>query len=60
MSLTIQQMILDAKRLATRLKKNDLAADFLLSQAQSVYKQVDAMKQVNFPFILFRTRNSFF
>ncbi|XP_066999705.1 FGFR1 oncogene partner 2 homolog isoform X2 [Anabrus simplex] len=45
MSLTIQQIILDAKRLASRLKEHDSAADTLLSQAQSVYKQIDAMKQ---------------
>jgi len=46
MSLTIQQIILDAKRLASRLKEHDSAADALLSQTQSVYKQIDAMKQV--------------
>ncbi|KDR17017.1 FGFR1 oncogene partner 2-like protein [Zootermopsis nevadensis] len=45
MSLTIQQIILDAKRLANRLKEHDSAADALLSQTQSVYKQIDAMKQ---------------
>lgn len=45
MSLTIQQIILDAKRLASRLKEHDSAADALLSQTQSVYKQIDAMKQ---------------
>jgi Protein of unknown function (DUF837). len=48
MSLTIQQIILDAKRLASRLKEHDSAADALLSQTQSVYKQIDAMKQVGF------------
>jgi hypothetical protein len=46
MSLTIQQIILDAKRLASRLKEHDSAADALLSQTQSVYKQIDAMKLV--------------
>lgn len=46
MSLTIQQILLDAKRLASRLKEHDSAADALLSQTQSVYKQIDAMKQV--------------
>ncbi|XP_023716910.1 FGFR1 oncogene partner 2 homolog [Cryptotermes secundus] len=45
MSLTIQQILLDAKRLASRLKEHDSAADALLSQTQSVYKQIDAMKQ---------------
>lgn len=45
MSLTIQQILSDAKRLASRLKEHDTAADVLLSQTQSVYKQLDAMKQ---------------
>lgn len=45
MSLTIQQIILDAKRLASRLKEHDSAADNLISQAQSTFNQVDAMKQ---------------
>lgn len=53
MSLTIQQIILDAKRLAGRLKDHDSTADSLLSQAQTVYKTVDTMKQVigNMPYI---------
>lgn len=46
MSITIQQILLDAKRLASRLKEHDSAADALLSQSQSVFKQIDAMKQV--------------
>lgn len=45
MSLTIQQILSDAKRLAGRLKEHDSAADVLLSQTQSVFKQLDAMKQ---------------
>ncbi|KAF4523073.1 hypothetical protein B566_EDAN003085 [Ephemera danica] len=45
MSITIQQILLDAKRLASRLKEHDTAADALLSQSQSVFKQIDAMKQ---------------
>nr|CAD7575447.1 unnamed protein product [Timema californicum] len=45
MSLTIQQIILDAKRLASRLKEHDSSADVLLSQTQSIYKQIDAMRQ---------------
>lgn len=47
MSLTIQQILSDAKRLASRLKEHDTAADELLTQTQSVYKQLDAMKQVS-------------
>ncbi|XP_063232404.1 FGFR1 oncogene partner 2 homolog [Bacillus rossius redtenbacheri] len=45
MSLTIQQIILDAKRLAGRLKEQDATADSLLSQTQSVYREIDAMRQ---------------
>ncbi len=48
MSLTIQQILLDAKKLSDRLKEHDTAADALLSQTQSVYKQIDAMKHVSF------------
>lgn len=46
MSITIQEILLDAKRLAYRLKEHDSAADELLSQSQSVFKQINAMKQV--------------
>lgn len=46
MSLTIQQIVRDAKRLSSKIKDHDSAADALLSQTQAVYKQMDAMKQV--------------
>jgi hypothetical protein len=46
MSVTIQQILSDAKRLASKLKEHDTAADALLSQAQFAYKKIDAMKQV--------------
>ncbi|KAL1459021.1 hypothetical protein WDU94_011038 [Cyamophila willieti] len=45
MSLTIQQILLDAKKLASKLKEHDSAADALLSGTELVYKQIDAMKQ---------------
>lgn len=45
MSLTIQQILSDAKKLTNKLKEDDSAADALLSQIQSAYKQIDAMKQ---------------
>lgn len=45
MSLTIQQILLDAKKLASKLKEHDTAADALLSGTELVYKQIDAMKQ---------------
>jgi len=45
MSLTIQQILQDAKKLSSKLKEHDSAADVILSQTQSVYKKIDAMKQ---------------
>lgn len=51
MSLTIQQILLDAKKLSDKLKEHDTAADALLSQTQSVYKQIDAMKHVSCIFV---------
>ncbi|XP_050433839.1 FGFR1 oncogene partner 2 homolog [Adelges cooleyi] len=45
MSVTIQQILSDAKRLASKLKEDDTHADTLLSQTQFVYKKIDAMKQ---------------
>lgn len=46
MSLTIQQIILDAKRLAGRLKDRETEADTLLTETQSAYRQIHTMKQV--------------
>lgn len=46
MSLTIQQIILDAKRLAGRLKERETEADALLTETQTAYRQIHTMKQV--------------
>lgn len=46
MSLTIQQIIVDAKRLAGRLKERDTITDCLLTQTHAISKKIDAMKQV--------------
>lgn len=46
MSVSVQQILADAKRLAGRLKDHDSSADVLLSQAQAMFCQVDAMKEV--------------
>lgn len=46
MSLTIQQIITDAKRLAGRLKERDSVADTLLTETHAINKKIDAMKQV--------------
>uniref|UniRef100_T1JNM9 FGFR1 oncogene partner 2 homolog n=1 Tax=Strigamia maritima TaxID=126957 RepID=T1JNM9_STRMM len=45
MALTVQQILSDAKRLVGRLRDHDSAADNLISEAQALHKQVDAMKQ---------------
>ncbi|CAH0560720.1 unnamed protein product [Brassicogethes aeneus] len=45
MSLTIQQIITDARRLATRLKERDTVADGLLNETHAINKKIDAMKQ---------------
>ncbi|KAJ8969424.1 hypothetical protein NQ314_001766 [Rhamnusium bicolor] len=45
MSLTIQQIITDAKRLASRLKDRDVVADVLLNETHAINKKIDAMKQ---------------
>ncbi|BES90862.1 Protein of unknown function (DUF837) [Nesidiocoris tenuis] len=45
MSLTIQQIVLDAKNLAVKLKEANSTADNLLSQGQNVHGQIDIMKQ---------------
>lgn len=46
MSLTIQQIIADAKRLAERLKERDSDADLLINNSQAVIKKVNELKQV--------------
>jgi len=46
MSVTVQQILSDAKLLASKLKEHDSTADGLVSQAQFVAKKIDAMKQV--------------
>lgn len=49
MSLTIQQIILDAKRLAGRLKERETEADALLTETQTAYRQIYTIKQVSRP-----------
>ena len=45
MSLTVQQLLSDAKRLTGRLRDHDSAADTIISSAQDVLKEVEAMRQ---------------
>ncbi|KAF2359881.1 SIKE family [Trinorchestia longiramus] len=41
----LQQVLSDARKLATRLRDHDNSADTLLSQAQDMFKQVESMKE---------------
>lgn len=41
----IEQMILDAKRLATRLKEKESLADCLMNETSEVNYQLDTMRQ---------------
>jgi hypothetical protein len=45
MSLTIQQLLNDAKRLSGRLREHDASADNVISTTQSVLKDIEAMRQ---------------
>ncbi|GFQ98639.1 FGFR1 oncogene partner 2 homolog [Trichonephila clavata] len=45
MSITVQQLLNDAKRLVTRLRDHDNVADTLISQAQNLNNNVETMKQ---------------
>lgn len=46
MALTIQDVLNDAKKLSNRLREQESSADGLVSQLQSHYQEVQAMKQV--------------
>ncbi|KAK4302604.1 hypothetical protein Pmani_025319 [Petrolisthes manimaculis] len=41
----LQQVLTDARKLATRLRDHDSSAESLLSQAQGMFKQVESMKE---------------
>ncbi|XP_015929501.1 FGFR1 oncogene partner 2 homolog [Parasteatoda tepidariorum] len=45
MAVTVQQLLNDAKRLVTRLREHDSAADTLISQSQSLNNNLETMKQ---------------
>lgn len=45
MSIPIEQIILDAKRLANRLKEKESMADVLLNETERVNYQLDSMRQ---------------
>lgn len=55
MSLTFQQIILDAKKLVIKISDHENTADNLISEIESVCSQIANMKQVNlFTIISFR------
>lgn len=41
----LQQVLTDARKLATRLRDHDSSSDALLSQTQGMFKQVESMKE---------------
>lgn len=45
MSITIHQLISDAKELANRLKEREMTADTLLNETQSINKKIDEIRQ---------------
>jgi len=47
MSLTFQQIILDAKKLVIRISDHENTADTLISEVEAVCGQIDNMKQVD-------------
>lgn len=47
MSVTVHQILSDAKRLVSRLKEHDSVADNIISQTQTLYKNVEAMKEAS-------------
>lgn len=46
MALSVQQVLNDAKKLASRLKDYDHNTDSLLAKAQNLQKTVETMKEV--------------
>ncbi|GIY02359.1 FGFR1 oncogene partner 2 homolog [Caerostris darwini] len=47
MSVSVNQILNDAKRLVSRLRDHDSTADTIISQTQTLYKNVEAMKEYN-------------
>ncbi|XP_015917860.1 FGFR1 oncogene partner 2 homolog [Parasteatoda tepidariorum] len=47
MSVTVHQILNDAKRLVNRLREHESSADNIIQQTQTLYKNIDAMKEYN-------------
>ncbi|KAL8580096.1 hypothetical protein ACOMHN_051264 [Nucella lapillus] len=45
MAVTVEQLLIDAATLITRLKKQDANADSITSTSQALHKRIEAMKQ---------------
>lgn len=45
MSLTIQQLLNDAKRLSNRLREHDASADNIIAASTSVLKEIEGLRQ---------------
>ena len=45
MSLTIQQLLNDAKRLSSRLRDHDASADNIIAASTAVLKEVEGLRQ---------------
>lgn len=48
MSVTIEQIVLDLKRVCIKQKDREALGDSLISETESVNKQIEAMKEVDF------------
>lgn len=58
MSLTVEKVISDAKRMANRLKERNLMADQMIIEATIVAEEIEALRQVQISFLI-RTRDTF-
>lgn len=47
MSVSVNRLLTDAKRLVTKLKDYDSKTDHLMARTQTLNKSVEAMKEVN-------------
>ena len=45
MSLSVEQVLSDARRLSSRLREHDSLADSVLASTQGLFKGVEAMKE---------------
>jgi len=52
MSVSVQELLNDAKKLSSRLKKFEGSSDTLLARSQALDKTVDSMKEVSILFII--------